>query len=213
VGSSPEEVNRKNTMFTGIVEGMGRIHSIKRSGNAATLKIDGGKVGSKLRVSDSISVNGTCLTVVQKRRSLFAAQAVEETLSKTNLGRLEVGDRVNLELPLRPFDRMGGHVVLGHIDGTGKIASIKTLKKSWMFWISIPKRFRKYLIPTGSVAVDGVSLTVARIEASRIGIAIIPHTMKKTVFGLRKVGDIVNLEFDVLGKYVECLFRPRGRLR
>jgi riboflavin synthase len=200
-------------MFTGIVEGMGRIHSIKRSGKAATLMIDGGRVGSKLRVSESVAVNGTCLTVVQKRRSLFAAQAVEETLSKTNLGRLEVGDRVNLELPLRPFDRMGGHIVLGHSDGTGKIASIKTLKKSWMFWINIPKRFRKYLIPTGSIAVDGVSLTVARIEDSMIGIAIIPHTMKKTVFGLRKVGDIVNLEFDVLGKYVECLFRPRRRVR
>jgi riboflavin synthase len=200
-------------MFTGIVEGMGRIHSIKRSGKAANLMIDGGRVGSKLRVSDSISVNGTCLTVVHKRRSLFRAQAVEETLAKTNLGLLKAGDRVNLERPLRPSDRMGGHIVLGHIDGTGKIASIKTLKKSWMFWISIPKRFQKYLIPTGSIAVDGVSLTVARIEASRIGIAIIPHTMKKTVFGLRKVGDVVNLEFDVLGKYVECLFRLKRRRR
>jgi riboflavin synthase len=200
-------------MFTGIVEGMGRIHSIKRSGKAANLMIDGGRVGSKLRVSDSISVNGTCLTVVHKRRSLFGAQAVEETLAKTNLGLLKAGDRVNLERPLRPSDRMGGHIVLGHIDGTGKIASIKTLKKSWMFWISIPKRFQKYLIPTGSIAVDGVSLTVARIEASRIGIAIIPHTMRKTVFGLRKVGDVVNLEFDVLGKYVECLFRRKRRRR
>jgi riboflavin synthase len=200
-------------MFTGIVEGTGRIHSITRSGRAATLMIDGGKVARKLKVSESVSVNGTCLTVIQKRRSNFGVQVVEETLRKTNLGLLGVRDRVNLELPLRPFDRMGGHIVLGHIDGTGKIASIRTLRKSWMFWISIPKRFRKYLIPTGSIAVDGVSLTVARIENSRIGIAIIPHTMKKTVFGLRKVGDLVNLEFDVLGKYVECLFHPRRRTR
>ena len=120
---------------------------------------------------------------------------------------------MNLELPLRASDRLGGHIVLGHIDGVGKIISIKILKKSWMFWIKIPGNFQKYLIPTGSVAVDGVSLTVARLKESMIGIAIIPHTMKKTIFGRRKVGDVVNLEFDVLGKYVERLFQPKRRGR
>lgn len=200
-------------MFTGIVEGTGRVHSIKRRGKAASFVFDGGRIGKKLKIGESVAVNGTCLTVVAKRRSLFGVQVVEETMRKTNLGLLAPGDRVNLEFPLRASDRLGGHLVLGHIDGVGKIISIKTLKKSWMFWIKIPRNFQKYLIPTGSVAVDGVSLTVARLEESMIGIAIIPHTMKKTVFGLRKVGDHVNLEFDVLGKYVERLLQPKRRGR
>jgi riboflavin synthase len=201
-------------VFTGIVGGIGRVHSIKKRGKAGALVFDGGRIGKKLRVGDSVAVNGACLTVVKKRRALFAVQIVEETLRKTNLGLLELGDPVNLELPLRASGRFDGHMVLGHVDGTGKIDSIKTLKKSWMFWIRIPSRFRKYLVPTGSVAVDGVSLTVARLAGPRIGIAIIPHTMRKTVFGSRKVGDLVNLEFDVLGKYVERLFgRTRRRRR
>jgi riboflavin synthase len=196
-------------VFTGIVEGTGKVHSIKRTGKAASVVFDGGRIGKKLKIGESVAVNGTCLTVVEKRRSLFGVQVVEETMRKTNLGLLAASDRVNLELPLRASDRLGGHVVLGHIDGIGRIVSIKTLKKSWMFWIKIPGNFQKYLIPTGSVAVDGVSLTVARLEESMIGIAIIPHTMEKTIFGRRKVGDLVNLEFDVLGKYVERLFQPK----
>jgi riboflavin synthase len=200
-------------VFTGIVEGTGRVQYIKRTGKAAAVVFNGGRIGKKLKVGESVAVNGTCLTVVEKRRVLFGIQVVEETMKKTNLGLLTVGDRVNLELPLRASDRLGGHIVLGHIDGIGKIVSIKTLKKSWMFWIKIPGSFQRYLIPTGSVAVDGVSLTVARLEDSMIGIAIIPHTMRKTVFGYRKVGDIVNLEFDVLGKYVERLFQPKRRGR
>jgi riboflavin synthase len=198
-------------VFTGIIEGTGRVRSIKRTGRAAAFVIDGGRIAKKLRVGESIAVNGTCLTVVEKRRSLFRVQVVEETMKKTNLGLLEVGDRVNLELPLRASDRLGGHIVLGHIDGVGRITSIKAMKKSWMFWIKIPSRFQRYIIPTGSVAVDGVSLTVARLDESMIGIAIIPHTMKKTVFGRRKVGDVVNLEFDVLGKYVERLLQSKRR--
>mgnify|MGYP001593269775 CR=1 FL=1 len=200
-------------MFTGIVEGTGRVHSIRRSGKASYLVFDGDKLTSKLRVSDSIAVNGTCLTVVAKRRSLFEVQAVEETLKKTNVGLLRVGDRVNLELPVRPADRLGGHIVLGHVDGIGTISSITPLKKSWMFGIKIPLRFMRYLIPTGSIAVDGVSLTVARLRDASIGIAIIPHTMAKTNFRYKKPGDRVNLEFDVLGKYIERLLRRRRRRR
>jgi len=198
-------------VFTGIIEGTGRVRSIKRTGRAAAFVIDGGRIAKKLRVGESIAVNGTCLTVVEKRGALFRVQVVEETMKKTNLGLLEVGDRVNLELPLRASGRLGGHIVLGHIDGVGRITSIKAMKKSCMFWIKVPSRFQRYIIPTGSVAVDGVSLTVARLDKSMIGIAIIPHTMKKTVFGRRKVGDVVNLEFDVLGKYVERLLRSKRR--
>lgn len=200
-------------MFTGIVEGTGRVHSIKKTGKAGAFIFNGGRIGKKLKVGDSVAVNGACLTVVDKQRALFGVQVVEETLKKTNLGLLKLGGRVNLELPLRASGRLDGHIVLGHVDGTGKIHSVETLKKSWMFWIRIPTRFRKYLVPTGSVAVDGVSLTVARLAGGRIGIAIIPHTMRKTVFGSRKVGDVVNLEFDVLGKYVERLFQPKIRKR
>jgi riboflavin synthase len=200
-------------VFTGIVGGTGRVHSIKRRGEAASFVFDGGRIGKKLKIGESVAVNGTCLTVVEKRRSHFGVHVVEETMRKTNLGLLAAGDRVNLELPLRASDRLGGHIVLGHIDGIGRIISIKTLKKSWMFWLKIPAKFRKYLVPTGSVAIDGVSLTVARLKESMIGIAIIPHTMKKTIFGRRKVGDAVNLEFDVLGKYVERLLQPKRRGR
>lgn len=200
-------------MFTGIVEGTGRVHAIRRSGKASYLVFDGNRLASKLKVSHSVAVNGTCLTVVAKRRSLFEVQAVEETLKKTNLGFLRVGDRVNLELPVRSSDRLGGHIVLGHVDGIGTISSIKPLRKSWMFNIKIPLRFMHYLISTGSIAVDGVSLTVARLRDTSIGIAIIAHTMAKTNFKFRKAGDRVNLEFDVLGKYVERLLRQRRRRR
>jgi len=199
-------------MFTGIVLGTGKINSIRRSGRAAYYLIDGKSVGSRLRRGDSVAVNGVCLTVVRKRGRIFEVQVVEETLRKTNLGSLGPDDHVNLELPLRATDRLGGHLVLGHIDGVGEVASIKPLKKSWMFRITVPKRFSRYLIPTGSIAVDGVSLTIARLEDSMIGIAIIPHTMKVTRFKYLKPGDQVNLEFDVLGKYVERLLSS-GKMR
>ncbi len=197
-------------MFTGIVLGTGKIKSIRRSGRAASYVIDGKSVGSKLRTGGSVAVNGVCLTVVKKRGRVFEVQAVEETLRKTNLGLLEPDDHVNLELPLCASDRLAGHLVLGHIDGVGEVASIKRLKKSWMFRITVPKRFSRYLIPTGSIAVDGVSLTVARLEDSSIGIAIIPHTMEVTRFKYLKPGDRVNLEFDVLGKYVERFLSSRN---
>ena len=200
-------------MFTGIVEGTGKLHAVRRSGKAAYLIIDGGKLAKKLRVSDSVAVNGTCLTVVAKRGSLFEVQAVEETMKKTNLGTLKPKDRANLELPVRASDRLGGHIVLGHIDGVGRIASIRPLRKSWMFDVRVPRRYMRYLIPTGSVAIDGVSLTVARLSESMIRIAIIPHTMRKTNFKFSKVGDKVNLEFDVLGKYVERFLSGKRRSR
>jgi riboflavin synthase len=202
----------RDVVFTGIVLGTARVHSILRSGRASYLVFDGKRFASKLHLGDSVAINGTCLTVVEKAQGRFGVQAVEETLKKTNLGLLKVGDRVNIELPLRASEMLGGHLVLGHIDGVGKITEIKPLKKSWMFSIKIPRRFLKYLIPTGSIAIDGVSLTVARIRGSAIGIAIIPHTMDVTNFKYRQPGDLLNLEFDVLGKYVERLLRHGRRV-
>ena len=196
-------------MFTGIVEGTGAVHSIRRSGRSSRLAINGGRVTSKLSVGDSVAVSGVCLTVVAKRRSVIQVQAVEETLKKTNLGELKVGQHVNLELPLRASDRMGGHIVLGHVDVVGKIAAIRSLKKSWNFRFKIPRRFWRYIVPTGSIAIDGVSLTVAKLNGAFIEASIIPHTMERTIFRYRRAGDTVNLEFDVIGKYVESLLTKK----
>ena len=194
-------------MFTGIVLGTGRVRSISKSGKSAYLGIDEGKIARKLKVSNSVSVNGVCLTVVAKRGSVFEVQAVEETLKKTNLGDLEVGHITNLELPLRAMDPLGGHFVLGHIDAAGRVDRIRPLKKSWMFRIKYPKKFKRYLVPTGSIAIDGVSLTIADLNRQAMEIAIIPHTMKKTNFQVRKPGDRVNLEFDVIGKFVDTILQ------
>ena len=192
-------------MFTGIVERTGRVRSVRRSGKAATVFFDVGRISSELRVGDSAAINGVCLTIEAKRGSQVKVQVVEETLKKTNLGDLNVGDRVNVELPLRASDRLGGHIVLGHVDAVGKISSIRQLKKSWVVRIEIPRRFMRYLVLTGSVAIDGVSLTVAQLDGSAIEVALIPQTMARTNFKDKKVGDAVNLEFDVLGKYIDRL--------
>jgi riboflavin synthase len=134
---------------------------------------------------------------------------VEETLRKTNLGDLKVKDRVNLERALLPNERLGGHFVMGHIDGIGTVTRIQSRKSSWMFWFATRKRLARYLIPVGSVAINGVSLTVASLKGNSFGISIIPHTMDVTTFKNLKVGDRVNIEFDMLGKYVEKLLKAR----
>jgi len=134
---------------------------------------------------------------------------VEETLQKTNLGELKEEDPVNLERPLLPGERLGGHFVLGHVDGVGVVTKIQTRASSWMFWFKVPQRFSRYLIPVGSVAVNGVSLTVARLQGREFAVSIIPHTMDVTIFRYMKVGDKANIEFDVLGKYVERLLKAR----
>jgi riboflavin synthase len=198
-------------LFTGIVIGTGRIRSIIKAGKSAYLAIDAGKIARGLKVGDSVSINGVCLTVVAKRGQNFEVQAVEETLEKTNLGDLRGGDRANLELPLRPTDRLGGHFVLGHVDTVGRIQSIRRLRKSWMFRIRYPEKFRRYLVPTGSIAIDGVSLTIARLRGQSIEIAIIPHTMQATNFKIRKPGDKVNLEFDVIGKFVDSILQAKNK--
>ncbi|HWP81214.1 MAG TPA: riboflavin synthase [Bacteroidota bacterium] len=190
-------------MFTGIVEEIGRVSKLKRNGTSIALTVRARTVLRGLRKGDSISVNGVCLTVTEKGAGRFAVQAVEETLRKTNLGTLREGSAVNLERSILPNSRMGGHFVLGHVDTTGRIESIKNLKSSRLMWISVSKRFAKLLIPVGSVAIDGVSLTVARLETTRFAVSLIPYTLKVTTLGRSRIGDRVNIEFDVLGKYVQ----------
>lgn len=194
-------------MFTGLVEETGTIERLVRKRGSVVLSIRGRKTGRSLGIKDSIAVDGVCLTVIRRRGSVFDVQAVEETLAKTSLGKRREDDAVNLERPLSAQARLGGHFVLGHVDTTGVVESIRARKSSWMFWIRVPKRFAKLLIPVGSVAIDGVSLTVAQLRGTLMGISIIPHTWDVTTFKEYRVGRTVNVEFDVLGKYVAQLVK------
>ncbi|MBW7888266.1 MAG: riboflavin synthase [Bacteroidetes bacterium] len=192
-------------MFTGIVETVGVIKNISKKGDGCDITIHSAKIATSLAVDNSISVNGVCLTVVRKKQHLFSIHAVKETLLKTNLGSLKINDEVNLERAVKLSDRLNGHLVQGHIDCTGKVIRVETLETSWMFTVSFPKQFRKYIIPVGSICVDGVSLTTARLQNASFTVAIIPYTFEHTVFHNYKAGSSVNLEFDVIGKYIESL--------
>ena len=192
-------------MFTGIIEEIGKIRSITSQGDGIQISVTASTVLSDLDVDNSICVNGVCLTVVQRSKQHFDIQAVKETLSKTNLGSLKKGNEVNLERSVRLQDRMGGHLVQGHVDATGIVTKVEILESSWMYTISIPKQFRKYLISVGSITVDGTSLTVARLKMKEFTVAIIPFTYAHTIFHQYEKGTIVNLEFDIVGKYLESL--------
>ena len=196
-------------MFTGIVEEVGKVKAIGVRGDGMRIEIGAKKVLAGLSVDNSISVNGTCLTIVSRTQGSFLLDAVKETLRKTSLGGLRRGSRVNLERAVTLRQRLGGHLVLGHVDTTGTVLKRTDLKTSWMYTIGFPKRFRRYLIPVGSIAVDGVSLTVARLFADRFEVAIIPYTFENTIFQEYSAGSKVNLEFDIVGKYIESLLRHK----
>lgn len=190
-------------MFTGLIEEKGLLANVLKTGEGLQLTFESKKVIDDLELGSSIAVNGVCLTVVKITGNRFSVDVIEETLKKTNLGKLLVGDNVNLERPLKAEARLGGHFVLGHVDTTGTIKEIKELSNSHFLTISFDEKFRKYLIFVGSVAIDGVSMTVAEVNADSFSVGIIPHTWEETIFSSKKPGDLVNLEFDVLGKYVE----------
>jgi riboflavin synthase len=161
-------------------------------------------------VHDSVCCNGVCLTVTSRKGESFVVEAVEETIRKTTLGRLKKGSHLNIELALRVGDRMGGHIVQGHVDCVGKISRVLERATSWFIEIGFPARFAKYLIPVGSVAVDGVSLTVAAVSERTFGVSIIPYTWEQTIIRDAKKGQEVNLEFDLIGKYVESMMAAKG---
>jgi riboflavin synthase len=196
-------------MFTGLVEEKGKLLIKTPTGLGYNFTFSANKVMDDLGIGDSISVNGCCLTVVSRDKNTFSVDAIEETLKKTNLGMLNIGNNVNLERPLKTDERLGGHFVLGHVDTTGVITSVEELTNSHFVKISFPESFAKYLIYVGSVAIDGVSMTVAELNKNEFGVGIIPHTWQETVFSDKKTGDKVNLEFDVLGKYVERIMDTR----
>ena len=188
-------------MFTGIVEEVGVVAKISDNG----MTVLATKVTEDLKLGDSIAVNGTCLTAVSFDRTEFSVDLSPETVRRTSLGRLSVGGPVNLERALLASDRMGGHIVQGHVDGTGRIMSTKRDGESIIFRIRVPKRLNRYIVEKGFVAVDGISLTVVKIGASSFTLAVIPYTLENTNLAALSVGDRVNLEADILAKYVKSL--------
>lgn len=196
-------------MFTGLVEEIGEIKALQQQGRGIRLTIGADKTLGDLKIDDSIAVNGVCQTVVRRHAHAFEVEAVAETLSKTTLGALRVGSRVNLERAMTLGARLGGHLVQGHVDATGYISAITANPEDRLVSVKFPAEFGRYVIPVGSICIDGVSLTAARVEADIVTVAIIPHTWQATTFGERKVGDQVNLEFDMIGKYIEKLIGAR----
>jgi riboflavin synthase len=196
-------------MFTGLIAGEGIIAGITRRGVDAVLACTTDLDLSDIKVGDSIAVNGACLTVVTKGGRSFTADVSAETLARTNLGTLRPGSAVNLEKSLRPIDFLGGHIVLGHVDGLGIIRSLVPRSQSLVFGIEVEEDLGRYIVVKGSIAVDGISLTVNSYEKDRFYVNIVPHTARKTTLDSRKVGDTVNVETDILGKYVERLLTAR----
>ena len=188
-------------MFTGIVEEMGIVSKITNNG----MTVKALRVLSDVKLGDSIAVNGTCLTAVSFSNSEFSVDLSPETMRRTCLSQLTEGSRVNLERALSASDRMGGHIVQGHVDATGRITSIKPDGDSIIFRVRIPKRLDKYIVEKGFVAVDGISLTVVKRGASSFTLAVIPYTLENTNLAVLSEGDQVNLEADILAKYVESL--------
>jgi riboflavin synthase len=192
-------------MFTGLIEEVGKIKSIRPEGGGFRISVSAKKITQDLKIDDSVAINGVCQTVVTSDNYSFEVVAVEETLRKTAFNNLHAGDSVNLERAMRLSDRLGGHIVQGHVDCTGKINSIQKERTGVNVWISYPPDFDKYLVNTGSICINGVSLTTARVEKGKFMVAVIPHTWENTTFKEAKTGNTVNLEFDILGKYIEKL--------
>ena len=200
-------------MFTGIVEEVGTVERVQRGARSAVLHIKARTVPEDLRLGDSVAVNGVCLTVVSHHAGGFAADVMHETLGRSALADLRSGSRVNLERAMAANGRFGGHIVAGHVDGTGRIARLRRDDNAVWYTIQAGPEVLRYVVEKGSIAVDGISLTVARVEADRFSLSVIPHTAAVTTLGERRTGDRVNLECDVIGKYVEKLLRTAGPRR
>jgi len=196
-------------MFTGLVEELGVVRGISRGADSARIHIDAGKILEDMKTGDSIAVNGVCLTSVEFDRNYFVADVMAETLAKTNLAVLKSGDRVNLERALRLGDRLGGHMVSGHIDGVGTITRRERHDIATLITVSAPPGLMRYIIKKGSVSIDGTSLTVVDFGETCFQVSLIPHTAHMTTLGFKKVGDTVNLEGDLVGKYIERLLNVR----
>jgi riboflavin synthase len=197
-------------MFTGIIEEVGTVEVIETRAAGARLRLQCQVALDGTGEGASISVNGVCLTAVDLRGASFAADATPETMRRSNLGDLRRGSPVNLERPLSPGGRLGGHIVQGHVDGTGDLLSLEALGDgNWWLKVRVPRELERYLVEKGSVAIDGISLTIASVDAGVVSVSIIPHTYQNTNLRSRRSGDRLNLECDILAKYVEKLLSAR----
>ena len=196
-------------MFTGIIEEVGVLEELNIGNGFGLMEIKCSKVLEDTKIGDSISTNGVCLTVKEKSPHSFKAEVMGETLATSNFRSLKVGDNLNLERALRLSDRLGGHIVSGHIDGVGTIVSIKEEKDGTWLTISAPKEVLKYIIYKGSIGIDGISLTVADVKDEMFKVSVIPHTLENTILKNKKVNSKINLECDLVGKYIEKLFAKK----
>ena len=195
-------------MFTGLVQEVGTIQKSERQGTGLWLSVEAPRLAPKFKTGDSLAVNGCCLTVVEVRPPLLSFQAVPETLERTLLGKLKPGDVANLEPPLTLLEPLGGHLVQGHVDGLGQITSLEKEGDGARLRVRVPAEAAAYVVEKGSIALDGVSLTVAAVKGDEVEIALIPHTLQNTRFKALKVGDQVQVEADLLAKYVQKLSAP-----
>ena len=192
-------------MFTGIVEEVGLVRAIQRRTGYQRTTVEAKRVLEDVSIGDSISIDGACHTVVEAERRAFSFESVSETLERTTLGRLKTGDRVNLERSLKLSDRLGGHLVAGHVDGMGTVMERRQRADNMTFRIGMPEHLAAYLANKGSIAVDGISLTIVAAGARHFTVTVIPHTVEATTIGERRVGDAVNLEVDLVARYLERL--------
>ena len=197
-------------MFTGIVEEMGTVRRLNQSPNRCELELSASKVLEGTQIGDSIAVNGVCLTVIRLGEEHFTADVMPETLRRSNLGQLKPGSKVNLERAMAANGRFGGHIVAGHIDGTGKILAMQPEGNAVLVTISATPELLRYVVEKGSIAIDGISLTVAKVSHTDFTVSLIPHTREETTLLKHRSGEIVNLETDIIGKYVEKLMQPKS---
>jgi len=192
-------------LFTGIIEGIGKVIKINKNTtnrSALQLMVDLGKHSKGLKIGQSVALNGVCLSVTKISKNKCSFELIDETIKKTDLGNLKVGGIVNIERSLKVGDRMEGHFVLGHVDGVGIIKKIEKKPKEVKLWFEIPKKLSKYVVKKGSIALDGISLTVVDVKKNITSVCLIPHTMNLTNFNSKKVSDKINIETDILGKYI-----------
>jgi len=195
-------------MFTGIVEELGKVQSLKKQGKSLCLGIEAEKISAELKIGDSVAVNGVCLTIVEIKPCTVLFDCIGETLELTNLGNLKLKESVNLERPLKADSFLSGHFVSGHIDGVGKILKKVNKGEQLDLYVEAGKGILAYLVPKGSIALDGISLTLVEIGKDSFSVSLIPHTLKMTTLGFKGVGDFVNIEVDILAKYVKQISHP-----
>lgn len=197
-------------MFTGIIEEVGTVIAVHHGSSSSFIKIQADKIFEDMHIGDSIAVNGVCLTVTEYSGKVFTADEMNETLERSSLGQLKNGSHVNLERAMAANGRFGGHIVSGHIDGTGTISEIKNDGIAVWYTVAAAPEILRYIVEKGSVAIDGISLTVAKVTDNSFSVSIIPHTASQTILSEKKVGDTVNLENDIVGKYIEKLIQLKS---